>query len=117
MNENAPDAGGIVFFRTASLDGVVEFYVERVGMTVAVTQPDCTILERDGFYLGFCDRAEPDTDGIVTVLYPDRAGVDRAVERVGDAVVEAPGYTDTYRIYHGFATDPEGRTVEFQTFE
>ncbi|MFC7227009.1 VOC family protein [Salinirubellus salinus] len=111
------DEGGIVFFRTGALDAVVDFYTKRVGATVWREQPDCTILEYDGFHFGFCDRADPETDGILTFVVPDRGGVDAAHERLAAAARETPHLNETYGIYQFFADDPEGRVVEFQCFE
>lgn len=111
------DEGGIVFFRTGAHDAVIEFYTARVGATVWREQPDCTILDYEGFRFGFCARENPETDGILTFVVPDREGVDAAHERLGDAVREPPHSNERYAIYQFFASDPEGRTVEFQCFE
>ena len=113
----AIDEGGIVFFRTEAHDEVIEFYTERLGATVAVEQPDCTILEWAGFRLGFCDREDAETAGTVTFVVPSREAVDEAFERLEDRARGPPTYSDTYEIYQFFADDPEGRTVEVQTFE
>ena len=107
---------GIVFHATERRDAVVEFYRERLNATVRLEQPDCTILEFDGFLFGFCEREEADDCGILTFVYPDREGVDAARDRLGDAVVKEPRENETYDIYQCFAEDPEGRTVECQVF-
>lgn len=109
--------GGIVFFRSTAHTEVVEFYTQRVGATTWLEQPDCTILEYQGFRFGFCDRDAADTEGIITFLIEDRAGVDAVYDRLRDIATEAPAFNETYDIYQFFASDPEGRTVEFQTFE
>ena len=44
-------------------------------------------------------------------------GVDEMYEAVGDTARERPHENRTYDIYQFFAEDPEGRTVEVQTFE
>ncbi|APW99243.1 glyoxalase [Halobiforma lacisalsi AJ5] len=107
---------GIVFFRTERHDEVVEFYRE-LGATVWREQPDCTILQAGSFRFGFCDRESADTEGIVTFVFDDRTGVDDAYDDLADTADEEPRYNETYDIYQFFASDPEGRTVEFQTFE
>jgi len=107
---------GIVFFRTRQHDEVVAFYRD-LGATVWREQPDCTILQAGDFRFGFCAREAADTEGIITFVFDDRAGVDDAYERVGDRADDPPRFNDTYDIYQCFASDPEGRTVEFQTFE
>jgi hypothetical protein len=108
---------GLVFMRTVALEEVVRFYTDRVGARVWHEQPDCTILEHAGFRLGFCAGERAETEGTVTFVYPTRAGVDAAHERLSGLADDPPRYNDRYEIYQFFATDPEGRTVEFQTFE
>jgi len=107
---------GIVFFGTERLEAVVDFYVERIGASVWLEQPDCTILEYDNLLVGFCDREPADTDGIVTFVYDDREAVDGVYDRLSDVAVDEPRENERYRIYQFFAEDPEGRSVEFQTF-
>lgn len=110
-------SGGIVFFRSTAHDETVEFYTNRIGADVWLNQPDCTILSFDGFRFGFCDRESADTEGIITFLYEDRAGVDAVHDRLADVATGSPRFNATYDIYQFFAEDPEGRTVEFQTFD
>ena len=107
---------GIVFFGTECRDVVVSFYRD-LGATVWREQPDCTILRAGGFRFGFCERDSADTDGIVTFVFEDRAGVDDAYDRFAGEDDEPPRFNETYGIYQCFLADPEGRTVEFQTFE
>ncbi|MFB6153670.1 MAG: VOC family protein [Halodesulfurarchaeum sp.] len=108
---------GIVFFRSTNHDEVVTFYRDRLGFETWVEQVDCTILRHENLLVGFCDRDRADTEGILTIVYPDRAGVDAAHDRLGERARGAPEYNEEYDIYQFFATDPEGRTLEFQTFE
>jgi len=111
------DEGGIVFFRTEAQDDVIDFYTGRLGATVAVEQPDCTIVERAGFALGFCAREGAETEGTLTFVVPTREAVDEAYEALEDRARGPPEYSETYEIYQFFAEDPEGRTVEVQSFE
>ena len=108
---------GIVFFRTGRLDRVVEFYVERVGAEVWLEQPDCTILEAGDFRFGFCEREDAETAGILTFVVGSRTGVDDLYDGLEPTADGEPRYNERYEIYQFFATDPEGRTVEVQTFE
>jgi len=107
---------GIIFFATKQHDRLVDYYTD-LGATVWREQPDCTILEIGTCKVGFCARETADTDGILTFVYPDRNGVDKLYDRLAETADEPPRYNETYEIYQFFATDPEGRTVEFQTFE
>lgn len=108
---------GIVFFRTEHLEEVVAFYGDRVGAEVWLEQPDCTILRAGGLRVGFCDREEADTDGIVTFVVESRVAVDDHYSDLSDVAEDEPHYNEKYEIYQFFAADPEGRTVEVQTFE
>lgn len=108
---------GIVFLSTADRDGVVTFYRERLGFELWVEQPGCTILSHDNLLLGFCEDTTPETDGVVTLLYEDRATVDERYAALSDVATDEPAYNETYDIYQFFGEDPEGRTLEFQTFE
>ena len=118
MSAAAVDSGvsGIVFFHTERHDEVVAFYRERLGAAVWLEQPGCTILERDEFRFGFCDRDRTDDCGVVTFYYDDRAAVDRLYDRLADVARGPPEENETYDIYQFFADDPDGRTVEVQTF-
>jgi len=107
---------GVVFFATEAHDEVVRFYRD-VGATVWLEQPDCTILRAGDFRFGFCARETAETEGVITFVYDDRAGVDDAYEDLEARADGEPRYNETYEIYQFFASDPEGRTVEFQTFE
>ncbi|MFP8956115.1 VOC family protein [Natrialbaceae archaeon A-CW3] len=107
---------GIVFFGTESLETVVEFYVDRIGGTRWLEQPDCTILQYDNMLFGFCTRERADTAGTITFVYDSADEVDAMYDRLTDCALEEPVENEQYRIYQFFATDPEGRTVEFQTF-
>ncbi|MFB6155090.1 MAG: VOC family protein, partial [Haloferacaceae archaeon] len=104
---------GIVFFRTQNRAEVVRFYAETVGAEVWLEQPDCTILDSDGFRFGFCQRETTDDCGILTFVYETEAEVDAMREAVGDAAREEPHRNDRYDIYQFFADDPDGRTAEF----
>ena len=108
---------GIVFQRTERLASVVEFYTERVGAEVWLEQPDCTILRVGGFRFGFCEREGAETEGILTFVVGSRAAVDDLYDRLESVADGEPRYNETYEIYQFFATDPEGRTVEVQSFE
>jgi hypothetical protein len=107
---------GIVFFATERRDAVVDFYVDRVGTDVWLEQPGCTICSYGTFRVGFCDGDATDDCGTVTFVFDSAAGVDAAYDRLADVADDPPRDNDEYDIYQFFATDPDGRTVEFQSF-
>lgn len=107
---------GIVFFATENHDSVVEFYVEELDCDVWLEQTACTILQHGNMLLGFCERDETDDCGVVTFYYDDREAVDRMYDRLEHRASEQPHENEEYDIYQFFAEDPDGRTVEIQTF-
>lgn len=108
---------GIVFFRNAARERLVEFYRSRLGFDPWVEQDGCTILVHDDLKLGFCDTdGDPDTDGIVTLYYDSREDVDEKRAALADVAVDDPRVNDEYDIYQFLGEDPEGRSLEFQAF-
>lgn len=108
---------GIIFFSTAAKEDITSFYREQLGFSTWVEQVGCTILQRDNLLLGFCERESAETEGVITLVYEDRATVDEMHAKLSDIARETPEYNEAYDIYQFFADDPEGRTLEFQTFE
>jgi len=107
---------GIIFFRTQERSQVVDWYLENFDVEVWLEQTGCTILAFDEFRFGFCDGDETETEGILTFVYDTGGEVDEVHQRLGDAVREEPHKNEQYQIYQFFADDPDGRTVEIQTF-
>jgi hypothetical protein len=109
---------GIVFFRTEDRDAVVSFYTDRLDFDGWLEQDGgCTILSHGNLLVGFCDAEETETDGIVTVVLDDEAGVDDLYQEISDVARAPPETNEEFEIYQFFATDPDGRTVEVQTFQ
>lgn len=108
---------GIVFFRTEQRDRLVEFYCDRLGLTEWLDQPGgCTILQFETLLVGFCEAATTETDGIVTLVVDDRDAVDDRYAALRDVADDPPRRNDDFDIYQFFLRDPDGRTVEVQTF-
>ena len=107
---------GIVFFGTENHDDVVEFYTETMDAAVWLEQTACTILKHGNMLLGFCEREETEDCGVVTFFYGDREDVDETYDRLEDRARGPPVENEEYDIYQFFADDPDGRTVEVQTF-
>jgi hypothetical protein len=108
---------GIIFFRTPARAEICSFYRDRLGFSTWLEQVGCTILKSDNLLLGFCEGETAETEGVITLVYEDRATVDAMHAQLSDIAREHPEYNDAYDIYQFFADDPEGRTIEFQTFE
>lgn len=107
---------GIIFFKTQHIDLLKEFYSTRIGMEIWLEQADCVILKHGNLLVGFCQRDQTDTCGVITFYYETQDEVDAMYGRFKECSLQPPRKNDTYRIYHCFIRDPEGRTVEFQKF-
>jgi len=107
---------GIVFLGTRNLTKIRNFYMDQVGADLWLEQADCIILKQGNILLGFCQREKCDTGGIITFFYPTRKDVDDKYRQFGETASDKPKVNEKYNIYHFFASDPEGRTIEFQAF-
>jgi catechol 2,3-dioxygenase-like lactoylglutathione lyase family enzyme len=108
---------GLVFFRTADRERVIEFYTDRLGFDEWLEQEGgCTILQRANLLVGFCDADAAESEGIVTVAVENRAAVDALYEDLADVARAEPAENEAFDIYQFFAEDPDGRAVEVQTF-
>lgn len=115
--ESEKKSGGIVFIQTASLDTLKNFYINRVGCTLWLDQGGCAIFQHGNMLLGFCQGEEPELDGIYTFFYTDKNQVDVMYEKFRDSADGPPRDNPKYNIYHFYAKDPEGRSIEFQYFQ
>jgi len=107
---------GILFFRTQNLAAISEFYRSTIGCSLWLDQEHCTILQHGNMLFGFCQGKPADTQGIITFFYSHRAEVDELYNRLQERAKAEPQENTTFNIYQFFATDPEGRTIEFQCF-
>jgi len=107
---------GIIFFRTTHLGDIVDFYIQKLYMSVWLQQEDCTILQKGNLLLGFCQRDAADTQGMITLFTDNRDDVDDLYNSLKDISDSLPKMNDKYGIYHFFARDPEGRAIEIQWF-
>ncbi len=108
---------GIIFFKTKVLDKLKDFYTSQVGCDIWMEQADCVLLRHGNMIFGFCQRDDADTDGMITFFYESKDDVDRMYDIFKETAESKPASNEKYRIYHFFARDPEGRTIEFQWFD
>ncbi len=108
---------GIIFFATKNYDKIKDFYGQKLGLELWLDQGGCAIYRSDNFLLGFCGRDHSETEGCITIFFEDRSGVDSAYSRLQNIADGPPRENPQYKIYHFWAKDPEGRTLEFQSFD
>jgi nitroreductase len=107
---------GIVFKKTKDLETITEFYQNKIGMELWQDQTKCKIFEKGNLQLGFCEGDKIDNDGIITFYFDTKKEVDEFYKNNDLKVTEEPKENKDFKIYQFFAEDPEGRTLEFQTF-
>ncbi|PKN72732.1 MAG: nitroreductase [Candidatus Cloacimonetes bacterium HGW-Cloacimonetes-3] len=108
---------GIVFFKTADLPIIKEFYGKVLELPLWLDQGTCVIFKNGNMLLGFCQADIAETAGTITFFMPTRRDVQERYETLKSLAADAPKENPKYSIYHFWAKDPEGRELEFQTFE
>lgn len=110
---------GIIFFKSADLEAIDRFYREKLKCELWLDQDSCRIYKAGNMLLGFCQHLKVDTQcqAIITFVFEKRSQVVKSFNILKDSAQSKPSYNDKFSIYNFFAKDPEGRTLEFQTFE
>lgn len=108
--------GGIVFYQTTQLEVLHKFYTEKAGAKLFLDQGGCKIYQFGNMLFGFCQRDRIETGALLTFFYPTKELVDEMYRRIKERADAAPVDNPNYRIYHFYATDPDGRAIEFQYF-
>ncbi|MHA2139061.1 MAG: VOC family protein [Candidatus Hodarchaeales archaeon] len=106
---------GIAFLKSQDLEEIKSFYSD-IGSEIWLDQGDCIIFKHDNFLFGFCQRDQVSRDGLLTFFYKNKHEVDDIYKKIRNWTKSEPSKNEKYNIYNFFATDPEGRDLEFQTF-
>ncbi len=108
----------ITFCYTSDLDTTTRFYTDVVGLSLALDQGACRIFRvREGAYLGFCDRDDRPTKGVIlTFVTEDVDGWHDRLASKGATILHEPRTNEEYGIYHFFFEDPNGYLLEVQRF-
>ncbi len=117
MKQQTEKKGGIVFYATKQLDSVADFYMNEVGCELWLDQGACKILKHGNMLFGFCKSDHVDKESVITFFYPQKEQVDEMYQKMKNIAEEKPKMNPKFNIYHFYATDPEGRSVEFQYFD
>ena len=113
-----PFDGYLTFGFTRDLDATARFYEGILGLPLALDQGSCRIWKAcAGGYIGFCDREQPEREGVIlTLLSDDVEGWQTRLEAHGVAIEKPAQENATYGIVHLFCRDPNGYLVEIQRF-
>ena len=119
MSSIAPFDAWITFGYTRDLEATARFYEGVLGLPLAVDQGSCRIWKvRDGAYVGFCDRPQPERGGVMLTLVTDDVdGWQQRLEEAGVPIDKPAQVNAEYGLYHLFCRDPNGYVVEIQRFE
>lgn len=107
---------GIIFFATTHLQELATFYQEKLGCQLWLEQQDILILKHGNMLFGLHRLENSDNEGLMSFFYESREEVDQVYETLKDVANRPPKVNEEYGIYHFFAVDPEGRKLEFQSF-
>lgn len=108
---------GIIFKKTAQLQTLIEFYTQKLTMSIWLRQVDCCILQKGNLLLGFCQRDSAETQGTITFFMDSCEEVDMLYHTFKNISQVPPKMNEKYGIYHFFMRDPEGRILEIQWFK
>ncbi len=108
----------ITFLKVADLEASSAFYGDGLRLTMVLDQGGCRIFAlTDSAFLGVCERpGEAASNVMVTFVSEDVIGWHERFVAAGAAVDGPPRDNADYRIFHFFATDPDGHTLEVQRF-
>ncbi|TVP94254.1 MAG: VOC family protein [Acholeplasmatales bacterium] len=111
----------IHFYKVRDLDRVRAFYGELLGLSLYKDQGLCLIYDLDSHgKIGFCTHHPENVPAstCITFVYATREDVDACYRSLNERIgpLPTPSYNTRFGIYHFFAKDFEGLTVEFQTF-
>ena len=113
-------SGNISFFGTNDLKKTYRFYNRLLNLKLYKDQGSCHIYKiSEGGMIGFCNHIKVLNEyhsPIITLLTEN---VDHVYEKMLEAGVDIekePEEKEEFNIYHFFALDPNGYTVEVQKF-
>ena len=114
-----PFAEQITFLFVEDLERSHGFSAGVLGLPQALDQGTCRIYRVTGSAdLGICERpGRVEPEGlIVTLVTDDVEAWHRRIAAAGVPVVQPPGRSGEYRVFHAFYRDPDGYLVETQRF-
>ncbi len=116
-------SGSIIFFGCRDLDSIRNFYGGVLDFDLYKDQGSCLIYKLPGGnYLGYCQHLEKkaaDRSPIITLLCETQKEVDEFYHYFKNAdrpTDQPPKVNEKFNLYHFFARDPEGYTLEIQCF-
>jgi len=112
----------ITFLYCSDIRETARFYEKILGFELVVDQGNCRIVraaQEGGGYLGYCERLEEKRNSggiLITLVTQDVDGWYAHLVAMGVRVSDPPANNSEYGIYHFFFKDPDGYTLEIQSF-
>ncbi len=112
----------ITFLRTLKLESTRYFYEKICGFSIVLEEANCIIFEIGKGYWGFCENNEilkyPDRI-CLTIVVNNREQVMKWHDKLSKhtKVVKEPSLYAKYNLFNAFYLDPNGYTLEVQSFE
>lgn len=112
----------INFYRVDDLDNVKRFYGDILHLPLYKDQGQCLIYCVEGHgKIGFCTHhpAKTNDNTCITFVYETEEDVDRMYDHLEHNLkdITPPTPNDQFKIYHFYAQDFNGLTLEFQMFK
>lgn len=112
--------GFILFLGTKNLNLTHRFYTDLMVLNLVIDQGTCRIYQVPGEgFIGFCEHLDVCRIGrspILTFVTDEVDQVYMKLKQSGADIPEAPVHNEKFGIYHFFVKDPQGYTVEVQSF-
>lgn len=112
--------GLIIFLGTKDIEKCHEFYNGLLGFELYKDQGACRIYNiPGGGRIGFCSHIEVmhgERSPIITLLTDEVDIIYNNLKNNGTYMISIPNTNQRFNIYHFFAKDPDGYTVEIQRF-
>jgi lactoylglutathione lyase len=115
--------GHITFIYTRDMDRAVAFYEGVMELPVVMIQDGgCRLYKTgSGAYLGVCrerpGRVSTQEGLVLCFVDQDVEGWHERLVKGGAEIVQAPGYSDAFKVFNLFFRDPDGHLLEVQRFD
>jgi catechol 2,3-dioxygenase-like lactoylglutathione lyase family enzyme len=109
----------ITFLPTLDLEATHTFYAGQLGFPMVLDQGTCRVYQVGSAFWGFCRAGVPMSDPrrvTLTIVDKDVDAWHARLSKSGVTVDGEPRENPRYRIYHFYATDPNGYQIEVQRF-
>jgi nitroreductase len=107
---------GMVDLKTRNLQEMVDFYQSNLGMRVWLEQVGGVILDGGTLMLALSEQEGAEMYGAITFFYETVEDVDAVYHAMTEHALGEPQLNEEQDLYHFFASDPEGRSLEFRAF-